>query len=62
VAAAFLCERKGSPRWGAPCRNVKAGRRRDAEESCVAYLISALMELSCALREAGEFPAGRRIS
>jgi hypothetical protein len=62
VEAAFLCERKGPPQWSAAWRNVKAGTRRAARESCVAYLTSALMELCRALGEARGFPAGRRMS
>jgi len=62
VEAAFLCERKGPPRRSAPWRNVKAGTRRGAHESCVAYVTSALRELCRALHEARGFPAGRRMS
>jgi len=61
VEAAFLCERNGPPRWSAPWRNVKAGKRRGAHKSCVAYLKTALLELCRALREARGFPAGRRM-
>jgi len=62
VQAAFWCEREGLPRWSALWRNVKAGTRRAAQESCVAYLTSALRELCRASGEARGFPAGRRIS
>jgi hypothetical protein len=62
VEGAFLCEREGPPRWSAPWRNVKAGTRRGAQESCVAYLTSVLMELCRASGEARGFPAGRRMS